>query len=117
MTGPRKGQTTAQPYVTGKRVMIAKHSMSHGGPSLLGAFSCHWAAVVALVRLHEPDFEPTNARKLSDLDAEREMRASLKALHDPAPMCQYNERCPWGPAKEGKGLVCRRCGATTERMS
>lgn len=115
MTGPRKGQTTAQPYVSGKRIMIAKHSMSHGGPSLLGAFSCHWAAVVALVRLHEPDFEPTGGIKLGDLDAEGEVRASLKALHDPAPMCQYNERCPWRLSAEG-GQVCRRCGATTERM-
>jgi hypothetical protein len=67
----------AQPYVSGKRVMLGNHSQSCGGPTTLGMFSSHWAAVAALVRLRQPDFKSLSGDKQEDLDKEPDMRAAL----------------------------------------
>jgi len=68
------GVSEAQPYVSGKRVILANNMRQ---PQVIGAFSCHWAAVAALVRLHQPDFKSLGGDRRDDLAMETEMRAVL----------------------------------------
>jgi hypothetical protein len=70
-------RTDAQPFVSGKRLILADHSASHGGPTLLGVFSCHWAAVAALVRLYQPEFRSVGGDGAADLAVESRIPAIL----------------------------------------
>ena len=63
----------ANPYVLGKRVMLPRWPR----PIPLAGFSCHWAAVAALVRLHQPDFVSLGGDKPEDLAQEQKLRAAL----------------------------------------
>lgn len=63
-------ESQAQPYVIGKRLALACRSQSRGGPVVLAEFSCHWAAVAALVRLQRPEFRSLNGDKPEDLARE-----------------------------------------------
>lgn len=69
--------SAAQAYVSGKRVVVSNHSQSRGGPTTLGVFSCHWAAVAALIRLRQPEFRSLDGDKSEDLAKEPAMRAAL----------------------------------------
>jgi hypothetical protein len=69
--------TSAHPYVSGKRVILSSHSQSRGGPVTLGTFSCHWAAVAAMIRLRQPEFKSLDGDKADDLAKEPAMRAAL----------------------------------------
>jgi hypothetical protein len=76
--------SAASPFVIGKRVMFPLWPR----PIALATFSCHWAAVAALVRLHQPDFKSTGGDKPEDLAAEvglREALAVAKARGVPGP--------------------------------
>lgn len=63
----------ASPYVLGKRVMFPRWPR----PVPLGTFSSHWAAVAALVRLHQPEFRSLGGDKPEDLAAEPGMWVEL----------------------------------------
>ncbi len=67
----------AHPYVSGKRLILACHSASRGGPVTLGVFSCHWAAVAALVRLSQPEFKSLNGDRREDLVIEAGLRDAI----------------------------------------
>lgn len=69
--------SAAQAYVSGKRVIVGNHSQSCGGPTIIGVFSCHWAAVAALVRLRQPEFKSLDGDKKEDLDKEPAMREAF----------------------------------------
>lgn len=66
----------ASPFVLGKRVMFPAWPR----PVPLATFSCHWAAVAALVRLHQPDFKSTGGDKPEDLAKEPGMQAAIAEL-------------------------------------
>ncbi len=70
----------ANPYVSGRRVIFPYR---FGQPLVLGEFSCHWAAVAALVRLHQPDFQSLAGDSRDDLKEEKEMAKRLKAAKEP----------------------------------
>ena len=70
----------ANPYVSGRRVIFPSR---FGDPMVLGHFSCHWAAVAALVRLHQPDFKSLSGDSRADLKEEKELTKRLKAAKEP----------------------------------
>lgn len=76
----RLATTHAQPAVSGKRVVISNHSASRGGPTVLGTFSSHWAAVAALVRIEHPDFRSSGGDKPEDLHEEARLRERLSLI-------------------------------------
>lgn len=59
-------KSDGNPYVMGKRVLFPRWPR----PVVLGEFSCHWAAVAALVRLHQPDFKSLGGDKAEDIALE-----------------------------------------------
>lgn len=68
--------TQAKPTVSGRRIILANR-MLHG-PTVLGIFSCHPAAIAALVRLSQPDFKWAGSDdQPEDLEVEKQMRANL----------------------------------------
>lgn len=69
----------ASPFVIGKRVMFPAWPR----PIPLATFSCHWAAVAALVRLHQPEFTSIGGDRPEDLAAERGLREALARARAP----------------------------------
>lgn len=65
--------SAGNPYVIGKRVLFPRWP----GPIVLGAFSCHWAAVAALVRLRQPEFVSACGDHPDDLEREPKLAAAL----------------------------------------
>lgn len=75
----------ATPHVFGRRVLLQRY----GGNMVLGEFSCHWAAVAALVRLSDPSFRSIGGDKPEDLAAEVGMPERLAAARlQPSPRGQ-----------------------------
>lgn len=68
-------RSQAQPAVTGKRIAMPS---SRGRPAIMGVFSCHWAAVAALVRLRQPDFKSIGGDLPADLHEEAVMRVRIE---------------------------------------
>lgn len=71
--------STAQPFVNGRTVRLSRWGGSAARDVVLGTFSCHWAAVAALVRIHQPDFKSIGGDAVDDLCEEQLMRERLAA--------------------------------------
>lgn len=67
-------RSKAQPAVTGKRVAMPASRR----PAIVGVFSCHWAAIAAVVRLRQPDFKSIGGDLQTDLDEEARMRLRIE---------------------------------------
>ena len=46
---------------------------------VLGTFSCHWAAVAAMIRQHTPDFVSTGGDRPEDLEVERTIKRNARS--------------------------------------
>ena len=45
--------------------------------STIAKFSCHWAAVAAMIRISKPEFKSLNGDNEEDLRIEKEMKIQL----------------------------------------
>lgn len=80
------------PYVLGKRVMFPRWPR----PVALATFSCHWAAVAALVRLHQPGFASLGGDKREDLEQEPGLREALERAANKAAPRRFTGEPPTG---------------------
>lgn len=53
-------------YVSGVELRRGDHTM-------IARFSSHWAAVAAMIRLHDPEFKSMGGDREADLETERSM--------------------------------------------
>ncbi len=68
---------TGRPFVSGKRILLPYRRTRASKFEVLGTFSSHWAAVAALVRLHQPEFESLGGDKTIDLREEGDMHRRI----------------------------------------
>ena len=70
----------AQPAVSGRRILVPASARR---AAVVGTFSCHWAAVAALVRLRVPEFDlPLHLFTSADRKEEEAMRRRLVELRE-----------------------------------
>jgi len=96
--------STAQPFVNGCTVRLSRWGGSAARDVVLGTFSCHWAAVAAMVRLRQPDFRSTGGDNAEDLAEEQRMRERLAA--------ERVRRLKPEPPNHGKWCCCPTCNLT-----
>jgi len=69
--------TRAQPYVLGKRIMLPRWPKAVP----VQDFSCHMAAVAALIRLEQPDFKLLSGDDRGDLFKERGLAERIETIN------------------------------------